>query len=398
MPILRTYGDVGVFGQGAHDAGYALGRSQRLQQQRQIDANFIADRLAAREELTRIRALEELERSRSNQGAGGGGSRGPSRSDIQDIIEGYQRDEKDKNTIEAVAEQKRASREAKSAGLMAALDEAYKDKDKDLTYEYAKEQFASGKSVPQAVLEQIGIVAPGKSDRDQSETGSVDGYAPKTNQERLFRRSLDQGNVSDIAPYLDQRESSSKYGAASDSDPLTFDALAARTQLEAFVSTVSDRALLKEYKDDLKKSGVSDDAIRLIDERDADLAETEMKVKAPAAFEQIVSAFGPKLQAMQEKEGRSLDMGEKRKLLGSIIGTTAKSYGLTVDQIGQYIRENDETRRMSEQLIQKAQDAIMENMQTQPSPAEIEYGGAPLPPQSQMGRHRRPDRAVEQGG
>jgi len=397
MPIVRTYGDAGVFGQGSHDAGFALGRSQRLQQQRQIDANFIADRLAAREELTRIRALEDLERSRSRQSGGGGGSRGPSRSDIQDIIEGYERDQKDKQTIESVAERKRVARETESAGLLASLDAAYKDKDKDLTYEYAREQFMNGKTIPETLLKEIGIVSPTRTKADETDIES--GFQPKSSQERLFRRSIEQGNLGDIAAYLDQQESTNKYGGPNDDDPLSMDALAARTQLDAVVSTISDRAQLREYRDELKKAGVSDEAVRMIDERDAELADTEMKVKAPAAFESIVSAFGPKLQAMQDKEGRALNMGEKRKLLSGIISTTATSYGLTVDQIGQYIRENDETRRMSEMLIQKAQDAIMENMQSQiPTGAQQEFGGEPLPSQSQIRRQRRPDRAVDQGG
>jgi len=368
-----------------------------LQQQRQIDANFIADRLAAREELTRIRALEDLERSRSRQSGGGGGSRGPSRSDIQDIIEGYERDQKDKQTIESVAERKRVARETESAGLLASLDAAYKDKDKDLTYEYAREQFMNGKTIPETLLKEIGIVSPTRTKADETDIES--GFQPKSSQERLFRRSIEQGNLGDIAAYLDQQESTNKYGGPNDDDPLSMDALAARTQLDAVVSTISDRAQLREYRDELKKAGVSDEAVRMIDERDAELADTEMKVKAPAAFESIVSAFGPKLQAMQDKEGRALNMGEKRKLLSGIISTTATSYGLTVDQIGQYIRENDETRRMSEMLIQKAQDAIMENMQSQiPTGAQQEFGGEPLPSQSQIRRQRRPDRAVDQGG
>lgn len=380
MPILITHGDPGVFGQGAADAGFALGRSQRLAQQRQIDAGFIADRLAAREEITRIRAIEDAQRA-SSQSRGRGG--GVSRSDVQDIIEGFARDKKDEKTIESVAEQKRKVRQGEAEGLLSALEQKFEGKEKDITYQYARDQILSGKSVPDKILQELGIVPPTKKKGD--ETDSESGFEPKTNEERLFRRSLEQGNPSDIAQFLDQKDSSNKFGPAKDTDPLSMDALAARTQLDAFVSTTSDRDILREYRRDLKESGVSDDALQVIDQRDAELAETEMKVKAPAAFEQAVTAFGPQLQAAQDKAGRPLRMDEKRKLLGGILSTTAKSYGLTVDQIGQYVRENDETRRMSEMLIQKAQDSLIDMVNQQEQSAveeEFESGGAPIQPQS----------------
>lgn len=403
MPILRTYGDSAVFGQGAYDAGHALGTSARLAQQRQIDANFIADRLAAREEITRIRTLENYKNARQS-GSGGSGGGGRSRgSDIQSVVDDFARDHDDEKTIDAVANAKRLARENEAAGVLGALDDLYKDKDKDFKYFYMKDQIVNSKSVPDRMLQELGIGAKDKSEGDPEEeiqSEAVDAYKPKTDRERQYRNALNQGRPSDIAAILDEKESTNKFGA-DESQPFTLDALAARSQLEGFISTTSDRELLREYRDELKAAGASDDALRAFDERDAELQEIETQVKAPQAFEQIVSSFGPQLQAMQDKEGRPANMSERRKLLGGIIKTTAKSYGLTVDQIGQYIRDNDENRRMAEMLVQKAQNAIAEMAPPPGTPTgtEDQYGpqGAPLPAGSvPQDRTRRPDRALRQ--
>lgn len=376
MPIVRTYGDVGVFGQGARDAGFALGRSHRLSQQREIDARFIENRLGARERITAMRTQANL---MGSQRGGGGSSqrRAPADDGAKSVLDEFRIRKAEREESQAMAKAEQQAALDDRSQLMQGIEDAYEGRQKDMAYYYAKDQVSQGNKLPDRILAALGIENAGEKEAKakadaEAQMGQVETFEPRTDRERLMRRTLQQGRVSDLSGFLDQTErpSGGMEGA------LTADAMAARTQLEGFANVTTDKKLLAEYRDELKGKGTSQEVLQTLDDRIEELEREEMEVKAPAAFEQAITSFQTQLQAAQDKEGRSLDVSERRKLLSKTLTTTAKSFGLSIDQIGQYVRQNDENRRMAEELIQRAQDAIIEARPPEGTPtgSETQFG------------------------
>lgn len=371
MPIIRTYGDQSVFGQGAYQAGQQLGRAQRLAQQREIDARFTENRLAARERITQMETAANLA---DRRGGGGGGqpasSRGP-----ETIINEFAQQRSRANEQAAMAELENRQQAEERMGMLKALEDSYSGREKDFAFHYAANLIKKGEKLPDRIQAALGIERPSSDEaeaRQESEQGQIEDYEPKTQTERTIRRTLQQGRGGDVAALFDEREDAG-FGQTG---ALTKDALLARTQLEGFAAATSDKALLQETRDKLEAAGTSPEAMAIVDERLEQIAKEDMELKAPAAFEQVVSSFQGQLTKMQEREGRALKVAEKRNLLAKNIKQTAESFGLTVEQLGQYIRENDENRRMAQQLIEQAQEAIKQSMPPAdaPSGAEQQYG------------------------
>lgn len=357
MPIVRTYGDPGIFGQGAYDAGRLSGQAARQAQQRAIDAQFVENRLAARERIAAIETANNYANARDHGGRDRDSSSNRPESVFNDLMQSRkaERDQKAMQTLEM-------SRDLQQRNdLLQSLEGAYDGREKDFTYQYARNLIEKGEDLPDRIQSALGITSQSeKAAKLKAEAaakdGQVDDFEPKTDRERLARRSLEQGRAGDLIGRLDQRGKDDRGRAGV--GPLTDDALAARTQLEGFASATSDMTALVETRATLEKGGASEETKAIIDERIEQLKTEQMELKAPAAFEQVVSSFQGKLTKAQTDAGRTLNVAEKRKLLASTLTTTAESFGLTVEQLGQYIRSNDENRRMAEQLITQAQEVI----------------------------------------
>ena len=356
MPIVRTYGDPGIFGQGAYDAGRLQGQAARQAQQREIDARFTENRLTARE---RIAAIETANNYASARNTGGGGqdSSGRPENIFNDFAQERQA-ERDQNAIRTLE----ASKELQQRNdLLQSLDGAYDGREKDFTYQYAKNLIQKGEDLPERIQSALGITSQSEKTaklkaEKAAKDGQIDDFEPKTDRERLARRSLEQGRAGDLIGRLDQRGKDDRGRAGV--GPLTDDALAARTQLEGFASATSDMQALIDTRKSLQEGGASEETKAIIDERIEQLNTEQMELKAPAAFEQAVGTFQTRLTKAQADAGRTLNVTEKRKLLASTLTTTAEGFGLTVEQLGQYIRSNDENRRQAEQLISQAQEVI----------------------------------------
>ena len=356
MPIVRTYGDVGVFGQGAYDAGVMLGRNRREARQRELDARFLENRLAARERITEIQTRANYASQAQQQ---------PQRqSGPSTVINDFARrmmDEQDAQSRQIAAQ---SAKLAERNVLASSLEDAYSDREKDFTYFYAQDLLRKGKPIPDRIMAAIGIQEAGEDEataRREAEiqAGQIDSAEPKTDLDRLVRRSLEQGRPGDIAGLLDKVDKLSTSDLLSGAVAgLSREALAARTQLEGFAGVTTDKEMLIKYRDELKSDGVSPEALQALDDRIIELEQDEMEIKAPAAFEQVVNTFQSKLDSMQKVQGKQLDVTERRKLMSKTLRQTAESYGISVELLGDYIRANDENRRMAEMLVQRAQDAI----------------------------------------
>lgn len=387
MPIIRTYGDVGVFGMGAHQAGLALGRADRLAQQREIDARFVENRLAAREQQALAKTQGDYALALQRQAGAPRGAAESSRAEtlLNDLARD-RADAREQAALQALEEQKLADQQR---GLLSALDDSYANREKDFTYHYAKDQILKGEKLPSRIQAALGIETPSEVEaraRRKAEEGQIDDFKPQSQTERVIRRTLAQGRGADIAAMLDDRQDAG-FGQVGD---LTTDALAARTQLEGFALATNDKAALMDIREDLEEAGVSSEARKILDDRIAELEEEDAQIKAPAAFEQAVKSFQSRLDAIQTKEERSLNISEKRALLGSTLKQTADSYGITIQQLGDFIRANDENRRMAEQLVSQAQEAIRKLTPPAEAPTGTEQQFGPDDP-------KRPEQSPRRG-
>lgn len=374
MPIIRTYGDVGIFGQGAYDAGRGLARIRRDELQRDRDARFIENRLAARERITEIQTRANYAGQMQSQARPAQKrDSGPS-SVISDFIKRQSGQQVEQNDQELADKQM----------IQDGLENAYSGREKDFTYYYAMDLLKKGKPLPDRILSSLGIESASESlarakNEKELQSGQIDAAVPRTDRDRLIRRTLEQGRPGDIASMLDQvgKVDILSGGRAT----LTQEALAARTQLEGFASVTNDKQLLIDYRDELKEKGASDEALQALEDRIIELDEEEVELKAPAAFEQVISGFESRIKAEQKKQGRLLDYDERYKMLVSTIKSTAESFGMSVESLGEYIRANDENRRMAEMLVKNAQEVIAEMQQPsgQLTGTEQQYGpyGAP---------------------
>lgn len=394
MPIIRTYGDPGILGGLAYDAGKQSGIADRLAQQRAIDAQFVNERLRAREEITRMESAANLA-GQMGGGRGGGGSSTPARTGPEETINQFARQRQEAQDQQLQQRALQAENDARLRTMTAALDQAYEGREKDFAYEYAKERLRNGQTIPDRMLSALGIQDASDAEakarkKAEDEKGIIDTAEPRTDQERLIRRSFVQGRPGDVASMLDQRDRRQTNFQTGEA-PLTRDALAARTQLQGFAESTSDRTVLEQMRATLAEKKVSPEALAPLDARIEALKREDIELKAPVAFEQAIGAFQSQLTAMQKKEGRALNVSERRGLLAKNLEQTAKSFGLTIGQIGEFVRANDERRREAEMLVEQAQAAIMQaqTQQMQQAPGAGRTGDPAGNPQQP--RPRRPD-------
>lgn len=385
MPIVRTYGDPAVFGMAGYKTGQAQGRAQRDAQQRQLDADFINQAMAGRQRIAEIQTLNNYASERG--------------------VPTYSQTPDDGGTATAFNEfaaARKKEREAKAQeadereGILDGLNSAYSGRDKDFTYYYARDRIMKGETIPDRVLSALGIRSVSEEKalakaRAEEEEGQASDFEPKSAGERAVRSSIQQGRIGDVAAVLDQRGKPEGYGQEA---ALTTAAMAARTQLAAAAGDISDIDTLKEMRQELQAKGASEESRQIITERIAEIEEEEVKVKAPAAFEQVVSSFKTQLTAAQKQKGAPLDISERRKLLAGTIKTTSQAYGISIERFAAYIRQSEEQRRMAELMVLKAQQETQggqpqgqtqgqeqpqDPRQQQPQPGPLPGGGTVTP-------------------
>lgn len=399
MPILRTYGDASILGAATYQAGQQAGRAARMAQQRAADQDFIRQQQASRNRIVEMETAANLARDRDRDRGHRGGHYGPAKTGPEEVVNEFARQRSALKEQQSLAAQAANDEQAQRQGIMSALEQAYQGREKDFAYHYAKERLAKGQTIPERMLAGLGIESASTAEvsaRDQAdlEAGQIDTAEPRTERERLIRRSLTQGRPEDIAAFLDQREKMPNLTTGERA--LTTEALSARTQLQGFAESISDKATLQEVRKTLEDKKVSPEALSVLDDRIAALEKEDIELKAPVAFEQAVGLFETKLQALQKQENRALNVSERRTLLAGTLKETAKSYGLTIEQLGEFVRANDERRREAEMLVQKAQDAIVQARIQQAGPtAPAGAAGQAQPAQpTEPRRFRRPDFGV----
>lgn len=397
MPILRTYGDASFLGSATFMAGQQTGRANRLAQQRAIDAQFVNERLRARENIVAMETAANLNRDRG--GHHGGGYHSP-RNQAEGTINDFAAQRSAVREKRAFDDMQVQEEQRKQQGVLSALDAAYQGREKDFTYHYARRRLEEGQTIPDRMLAGLGVASASPAEanaRDQADMdGQVDTVQPKSAHERGVRNALTQGRPSDIAPFLDQRDTRT-INLQGGARPLTQDALEARAQLHGFADSQTDAAVLEEVIKSLGASKVSEEALAPLRNRINQLQKEDVELKAPVAFEQAVGLFQTQLQAAQTKEGRTLGTSERRGLLARTLEQTAKSYGLTIEQMSQFVRANDERRREAEMLVQRAESAIVQSRAAVPLGGPANAPGQPQPqgqPQGQPAtdpqRQRRP--------
>jgi hypothetical protein len=392
MPILRTYGDASFLGSATFMAGQQTGRANRLAQQRAIDAQFVNERLRARENIVAMETAANLSRDR-----GGGGYQSP-RNQAEGTINDFAAQRSAVREKRAFDDMQVQEEQRKQQGVLSALDAAYQGREKDFTYHYARRRLEEGQTIPDRMLSGLGVASasPAEADaRDQADMdGQVDTVQPKTAHERGVRHALTQGRPSDIAPFLDQRDTRS-INLQGGARPLTQDALEARAQLHGFADSQTDAAVLEEVIKSLGASKVSEEALAPLRNRINQLQKEDIELKAPVAFEQAVGLFQTQLQAAQTKEGRTLGTSERRGLLARTLEQTAKSYGLTIEQMSQFVRANDERRREAEMLVQRAENAIVQARAAVPLGGPANAPGQPQPQGQPQGQPQQGQPATD---
>ena len=373
MPIIRTYDNAGAFLGLAQQAGQAAGRRDRLDQQRRIDAQFIAQQTEHRNRMAQLDAASRL--APGGPGGGGGGGADPVRDFLSDAGQRALQRRMEREEGQHRADLELDSVKRRRGELLGAIDQAYRGKEKDLAYYSARDTVLQGGELDSRLMYSLGIksgpedVALQREARLQAGQSESDNPgAPKTAKERVVRQTLNQGRYGDLAELLVERETPTRATRYGEQTPYTADALAARAQLADFVAEQADRTVLASLRDTL--AGKADPATRdLIDARIRTLEQEEVETKAPVAYEQAMETFHARIGQLQRKAGAPVPILDQQRELAKIIETTAKSYGLDVPSFREWYRANQAAQRAARMSAEQPGAAPPQNQGAATAPA-----------------------------
>lgn len=391
MPIVVYHGDPAALAELGYQAGQATGRADRLAQQRQIDAQFVSERLGSRERMAELQSVFNMESA-----AGGGRAQGPAPasagSPVQTVLseEGERlrsmRNAQSEAMGKVLGEQ--SAKQAQHAEMLAALDRQYEGREKDMTYFTAKDQILSGKGLDGRLMYSLGIESGSEAEaRARREAklaeGQADGGAEKRNltaTERTFREALDAGRAGDLADVVGERSAAPRGSLPGETGPLTSRALTARNQVDAFVREATDAGTLRELYDALGEQAGADLRDR-IQGRISEIEREEIELKAPAAYEQAVEGFKATINAMQKKAGGPVPVTDQRRVFARVLQRTAEAHGLGYEAMSEWVRATDANRRAAEAAVRTVEERMIEAQQGR-DPAQGSRGvyGSPTPP------------------
>lgn len=383
MPIIRTYDPAGAFLGLAQQAGFAAGRADRLQQQRRIDAEYIAQQTEHRNRMAQIEAA-----NRHMGDRGGGGGRQPTGDPVRDFIS-EEAERAQRRKLEREEARHRASLEletnAKRRGeILGALDQAYANRPRDLAYYAARDALLRNEDLDDRLLYSLGIrsgsedVALAREQRLREGQADEDS-TPRTAQERVVRQTLRQGRFEDVAALLNQREARNRDTKYGEETPFTSAALAARAQLAEFIEETGDRTKLQALRETLGEK--ADETTRnMIEARIRQLEQEEIEVKAPAAYEQALETFQARMVQLQRQRGQPVPVADQQRELAKIIEATARSYGLEIPAFREWYRANQAAQRAAKLAAQAAAVGGGAPGSEQPSPPVSPPGAVPARP------------------
>lgn len=371
----------------AYRAGSAMGRGQRMQQQRQIDASLSSQVLGQQHDLNRLKLLRGYEKE--DQGRADRMQRDNIAAALDKMkieAQGQRQQALDAQTKMKQLSEQDALDQRYRDDMIGAVEKAYEGRPKDLLYSQALNQIRTDGKLTDRTASALGVTTESeRMQRARAETegtidSRVDQYEPKSVGERRSRRLLQQGDFGAVAGQLNRLQG----GLLEPGDPGYDDVMDTAIQVQGWAKVTNDPTTIAAAIQQFTEKGVDQNVIAPLQERLEEIRTQEVMVKAPMAFETAIGAFESQAMQAAQQIGRPLSPVESSRLLGKTLETTLASAGITADRFEEWVNSNEDTQQQATRAIQ----GVMAKQQAQypmgddvPTGSEETFGGdsEPLP-------------------
>lgn len=341
-------------------AGSAMGRGQRMQQQRQIDASLTSQVLGQNHDLNRLKLLRGYERQDQDR------ADRIQRDNISLALEKMKLDAQDSATrrMESQAKIENDQREfaiqqRSKDDMLATLDQTYEGRPKDLLYGVARNEVMTKGQFSERTASALGISTQAEQlARTKAEvSGTLDQFEPKTAEERRSRRLMQQGDFGSVAGQLNRLQG----GLLEPGDPGYNDVVDAAIQVQGWAKVTNDPTQIQAAIQAFTEKGVNQEMIAPLEDRLEEIRQQEVMIKAPMAFETALGAFESQAMNISKQLGRPLSPVESSTLLGKTLQTTLASAGITSGRFEEWMNSQEDTQAQATKAIQ----GIMAKQQAQ---------------------------------